>query len=170
MDGPHLLSTTSTPEVGTVAYFILLLYGVKTQSAHNRQRLDHTLLQVLVHFQKHFLQECAWSEGNVCTLGCTPAACQTRKQSHHLVGLRGDRAVHASLWAAAVSSVRWRRRSPFRGAPCTDLCRQGSFLLQRGFLHYNIKSFLHYNILLSPFRPFTSFFPSVPRFPDRILA
>jgi hypothetical protein len=28
--------------------------------------------------------------GNVCTLGCTPASCQTLKQAHKLVGFRGD--------------------------------------------------------------------------------
>jgi hypothetical protein len=32
-----------------------------------------------------------------------------------------------------------------------NLCRQGSFLLQRVFLHYNIKEYLYYNILRSPF-------------------
>ena len=86
----------------------------------------------------------------VRTIRCTPAASQTRKQTNHLVGLRGDRAVHARSWAAAGATSRWRR-SPCRGARCTDLCRQGSFLLQQGFLHYNIKGYLHYNILLSPF-------------------
>ncbi len=38
-----------------------------------------------------------------------------------------------------------------RGARCTDLCRKGSFLLKRVFLHYNIKEYLYYNILRSLF-------------------
>jgi hypothetical protein len=87
----------------------------------------------------------------VRTIRCTPAASQTRKQTNHLVGLRGDRAVHARTWAAAGATSRLRRRSPCRVARCTDLCRQGSFLLQRVFFHYDIKEYLHYNILNSPF-------------------
>ncbi len=87
--------------------------------------------------------------GNVRTLGYTPAVSQTQKQDHHLDGLRGDRTVHVSRWSVAGVSTGWR--SPYHGTRWTDLCRQGSFLLQRGFFHYNIKGYLHYNILLSPF-------------------
>jgi hypothetical protein len=96
---------------------------VKTQWDHNSHRLDHTLLQVLVH---HFLQV-VWGQesGNVCTIRCMSASSQTRKQSNHLVGLRGDRVVHDRSWAATgdTSRCRWRRRSPCRGtgAPtCVD--------------------------------------------------
>jgi hypothetical protein len=60
--GSHLLRTTTTPEVDMVVWFILSIHGVKTQWPHNSHRLDHMLLQVLVHFQTHFLEEWAWRE------------------------------------------------------------------------------------------------------------
>ncbi len=57
---------------------------------------------------------------NVCTLGRTPVTSQTRKQSHHLTGLRVDRVVHTSTWVVAGVSVSWRRRNPCHVSRFTD--------------------------------------------------
>ena len=87
---------------------------------------------------------------NVCTLLYTPVSCQTRKQDHQLAGIRGDGVVRVSRCVTVGVNTRLEEKNPCHGSWCTDLFREGSFLLQRGFLHENIKGFLHYNVLPSP--------------------
>jgi hypothetical protein len=69
-------------------------------------------------------------DNNLINVSSQSSSCQTLKQDHHLPGLRGDRVVHVSRYVAEIGNSRWRRR-PCRGVQHTDLCQQGSFLLQR---------------------------------------
>ena len=58
--------------------------------------------------------------GKVCTLGCTPAVSQTRKQAHHWLGSVVT-VLSMPVDGLVGVSTGWRRRSSCRGARCTDL-------------------------------------------------